>query len=121
MVRTKCMESTANRVIEAEQAKKSAMLAVPLYPHSSAYAHEHNEKEAYRNSHKANVACKDAIETAISDHHANNSLRRTSNNINQIAKRTNETGRISPDDAEQAVFYALKGGYRLVDTATTVI
>ena len=28
----------------------------------------------YRNSHKANVACKNAIETAVSDHYANNSL-----------------------------------------------
>ena len=47
---------------------------VPVYQHSGSYAQEHNELEQYRASHKANIACKDAIETAIRDSYHSNCL-----------------------------------------------
>lgn len=37
----------------------------PIYLHSATYAHEHGELDQYRASHKANIACKEAIEQAI--------------------------------------------------------
>ena len=50
--------------------------ATPVYPYSAAYAREHGELDAYRTSHKANVACKQAIEAAIREHYRDNSLGR---------------------------------------------
>lgn len=46
----------------------------PLYKYPGDYALEHDELEQYRASHKANVACKDAIETAIRDNYRDNCL-----------------------------------------------
>ena len=46
----------------------------PLYKYPGDYAREHDEIEQYRASHKANVACKDAIETAIRDNYRDNRL-----------------------------------------------
>ena len=40
----------------------------PLYPHTAAYAREHNELEAYRAFNRANYQCKEAIEGAIREH-----------------------------------------------------
>ena len=37
----------------------------PIYPHSAAYAREHGETEAYRQSKKENISCRDAIEEVI--------------------------------------------------------
>ena len=48
--------------------------ATPVYPYSAAYAREHGELDSYHASHKANVACKQAIETAIREHYRHNSL-----------------------------------------------
>lgn len=45
-----------------------------VYKFSSDYAQEHGEMEQYRISAKANVACKEAIETAIRDNYHNNCL-----------------------------------------------
>ena len=45
-----------------------------LYQHSGDYAREHNELEEYRASCKANIACKETIETAIRDNYHNNCL-----------------------------------------------
>ena len=50
--------------------------ATPVYPYSAAYAREHSELDAYRTSHKENVACKQAIEAAIRAHYRDNSLGR---------------------------------------------
>ena len=50
--------------------------ATPVYPYSAAYAREHGELDAYRTSHKENVACKQAIEAAIRGHYRDNSLGR---------------------------------------------
>ncbi len=46
----------------------------PIYPHSAAYAREHEELSQYRASFQANVACKDAIEKAVAAHFADNHL-----------------------------------------------
>lgn len=46
----------------------------PLYKYPAAYAREHGELEAYRASHKANVACRNAIEIAIREHYRDNRL-----------------------------------------------
>ena len=46
----------------------------PIYPYSVIYAKENFELLAYRESHKAHVACRDAIDAAISKHYRNNTL-----------------------------------------------
>lgn len=46
----------------------------PIYFHSATYAHEHGELDQYRASHKANIACKEAIEQAIADNYQDNCL-----------------------------------------------
>lgn len=46
----------------------------PIYFHSATYAHEHGELDQYRASHKANIACKEAIEQAITDNYRDNRL-----------------------------------------------
>ena len=50
------------------------MNQAPLYKYSATYARENNELEQYRASHKANVVCKNAIETAIRDYYRDNRL-----------------------------------------------
>ena len=46
----------------------------PVYIYPAEYAREHGELEAYRASSKADIACKEAIETAIRDHYRDNRL-----------------------------------------------
>lgn len=46
----------------------------PVYRHDAAYARDHEELPLYRESYQANVACKEALEKAISDHYADNRL-----------------------------------------------
>ena len=50
------------------------MNTIPVYKYPAAYAREKDELEQYRASHKANVACKDANETAIRDNYRDNCL-----------------------------------------------
>ena len=50
------------------------MNTIPVYKYPAAYARENNELEQYRASYKANVACKNAIETAIRDNYRDNCL-----------------------------------------------
>ena len=64
-----CIESRANKNIEAQ---REALRSLPVYAHSATFAKEHGELETYRSSHRANVACKNAIEDAIADHYSNN-------------------------------------------------
>ena len=52
------------------------LLHTPVYKQSAEYAREHDELELYRASNKANTACKEAIEKAISDHYYDNVLNR---------------------------------------------
>lgn len=46
----------------------------PLYKYPAAYARENGELEQYRASHKANIACRDAIDAAIRDNYRDNCL-----------------------------------------------
>ena len=39
--------------------------AIPLYPENAWYAKTHSEIDLFRVSHKANIACRDAIDAAI--------------------------------------------------------
>ncbi len=47
---------------------------IPVYRHSAEYAIQHGEIEAYRDSFKANMDCRDAIEKAIGDNYRDNRL-----------------------------------------------
>ena len=49
---------------------------MPVYPYPGHHAAEHGELEQYRASRKANIACKQAIEQAITEHYADNHLGR---------------------------------------------
>jgi len=46
----------------------TAQREAPLYRHDGTYAIEVGEIDQYRASHKANAACKEAIETSIREH-----------------------------------------------------
>ena len=46
----------------------------PIYFHSATYAYEHGELDQYHASHKANIACREAIEQAITDNYRDNRL-----------------------------------------------
>ena len=92
------------------------MNTIPVYKYPAAYARENNELEQYRASHKANVACKNAIETAIRDNYRNNCLGK--DGVKQVAdqfgyermfyvlantvQRKNFDGRISRDNKDWA-------------------
>ena len=56
-----------------------------VYRFPAAYARENNELELYRASSKANAACKEAIEKAISEHYYDNTLHREA--ISQVAEQ----------------------------------
>ena len=60
------IESRADSVITREKEDRDATLKAPFYTYSGSYAREHGELAEYRASRKANIACKEAIETAIS-------------------------------------------------------
>ena len=64
------VENRANDILKEAEALRSA----PVYPYPREYAVENDELDKYRLSRKANIACKEAIEQAISEHYANNSL-----------------------------------------------
>ena len=66
-----CIETRADDIIEDQ---RKALLQLPIYPQTAAYAREHGELEIYRASHRANVDCKNAIEDAISAHYKDNRL-----------------------------------------------
>lgn len=69
-----CLTDRADTLVQREQEAKLALLQLPVYPYPASYAHEHGELEQYRASHKANIACRDAIDTAIADHYRDNRL-----------------------------------------------
>lgn len=64
----------ANMVIEAEAEQRRVLLETPVYPYPADLALERGETEQYRTSHEANVACKEAIETAIRENYHDNRL-----------------------------------------------
>lgn len=64
-----CIESRANKNIEKQ---REELRSLPVYTFSATFAKEHGELETYRTSHRANVACKNAIEEAIFSHYRDN-------------------------------------------------
>ena len=50
------------------------MKDISVYKYPASHAREHDELPAYRASSKANMACKEAIETAIRDYYRDNRL-----------------------------------------------
>jgi hypothetical protein len=92
------------------------MNTIPVYKYPAAYAREHGEIEQYRASHKANVACKNAIEIAIRDNYRDNRLgkegvkqvadqfgyERTFYVLANTVQRKNFDGRISRDNKDWA-------------------
>ncbi len=54
--------------------EREALRNMPVYKYPASYAREHDELEQYRTSHKANIACRDAIDGAIRDNYRNNCL-----------------------------------------------
>lgn len=62
-----CIESRASDM-------QKALRELPVYHYPAAYAREHEELAQYRASHKANIACKEAIEAAIPEHYHDNTL-----------------------------------------------
>ena len=57
-----CIEDLARGLLES---KREATRSIPLYQQSGEYAREHGELETFRVSRQTNVACRDAIEAAI--------------------------------------------------------
>ena len=55
------MASRADAILEGYKA--------PVYPHPGSYAREHGELEQYRASRRANIACRDAIDRAITENY----------------------------------------------------
>lgn len=66
-----CIESRADKNIEKY---REALRTLPVYPHSAAHAKKNGELNAYRESHRANVDCRDAIEKSIAGHYRDNRL-----------------------------------------------
>lgn len=62
---TDAIESHADAVVM----KNTEKAEIPVYPYSGDYAQEHGELDQYRESNKLNMACKLAIQNAISTHH----------------------------------------------------
>ena len=97
-------------------APKESYADIQIYPYSVSRAEEDGDLEWYRQSHKLNIACKDAIENAISRHYRNNTLdaKAVQNVVDQFGwARTsfvlvntirNKTwdGRISPENKQWA-------------------
>ena len=67
----RCMEEKGDELIAAEDAATSQ---IPVYLQSAAHAVEHGELAEYRASLDANIACKDALETALHTHYKDNAL-----------------------------------------------
>ena len=60
-----CIESRAKDVIQRQE----KLYQSPVYKYPADYARENGELGLYKTSHEANIACKKAIESAISSHH----------------------------------------------------
>lgn len=66
-----CLESRADTILEEQ---RRTLRETPVYPYPASYAQEHGELEQYRVSNRANIACKEAIESAIREHYHDNQL-----------------------------------------------
>lgn len=52
----------------SEEQLNTAWYSVPLYRGNARYAKEHSEIDLFRTSHKANIACRDAIAAVIQEY-----------------------------------------------------
>ena len=59
-----CIEDRAERILEAQHEKTRA---IPLYQENARYARTHDEIKQFRASQEANIACRNAIESAIQE------------------------------------------------------
>lgn len=66
------LDCISDRAYAALQAQRE----LPVYRYPGGYAHEHGELEQYRASRKANIACAEAIDAAISEHYRDDCLGR---------------------------------------------
>ena len=69
-----CIAARANTELRIEQERREAQRNLPVYLYPGDYAREHDEIDQYRESRKANIACRDAIDAAIREHYRDNSL-----------------------------------------------
>ena len=116
-----CIETRANDILEKQ---REALLKLPVYLQTGAYAKEHGELEQYRASMRANVDCKNAIENAIANHYADNCLdpagarevlakfgvERTSLVLAATVQDKDWDGRISPQNKEWAKTFTISQG-----------
>ena len=92
------------------------MKDVPVYRFPAEHARENGELELYRASNKANTACKEAIEKAISEHYCDNVLHREA--VAQVAEKeprdlTGGSAVVLLVEDEEAV---RRGGKRMLET-----
>lgn len=66
-----CLESRADTILEEQ---RHALRETPVYPYPASHAQKHGELEQYRASNRANIACKEVIESAIREHYHDNQL-----------------------------------------------
>lgn len=78
------IEERADIFIKQEQEKLMQYANVPIYTQNLAYAQTHNEVELMRNSYKADIACRNAIELAIKENYSGFSLN-TAKVIREVA------------------------------------
>ena len=69
-----CIAARANVELREAFKRREALHKLPVYLYPGDYAREHDEIDQYRESRKANIACRDAIDTAIREHYHDNSL-----------------------------------------------
>ena len=71
---TSYMDVVRDSIEQRAEAALDAQRELPLYRHDAAYAREQGDLDLYRASRRANIACKEAIEAAISEHYRDNRL-----------------------------------------------
>ena len=75
------LDCISDRAYTALQAQRE----LPVYRYPGGYAYEHGELEQYRASRKANVACAEAIDAAISEHYRDDCLGREA--VSQVVEQ----------------------------------
>ena len=73
-VETDHMDVIRDSIENRAEAALDAQRELPLYRHDAAHAREQDDLDLYRASRRANIACKEAIEAAISEHYRDNRL-----------------------------------------------
>ena len=73
---TSYMDVVRDSIEQRAEAALDTQRELPLYRHDAAHAREQGDLDLYRASRRANIACKEAIETAIADNYRDNRLDR---------------------------------------------